>query len=234
MTSGIQIENRFEIMAIMRECMVRKNNLELIDNRIKTLTKIEGLYSDCFIVKLDSLPPAYVIQSFILHSARGIINFKARYNPVLTSKFDCGIVYYLPEIVFLNQRRQYQRFLVNNRYNFQCFGLHRNGDDYSMQIRNISLGGCALSSKGSCASFIYKDSLIKGATLDFGSLGSLCLDLIVVHNSPTIELDDDRQPIDIEEVSCRFLFKRNSEVLALENIIVRLLTDCKIKDSSEK
>lgn len=229
MCSGLKIDSRFEIIAILRDGLTRKNNLDLICNGTRTLTKIKIIFPDYFVIPSNSFLPTNIIQSFALYSDSGVVIFKARYNPVLTTQLNFGRVYSFPDIIFLHQRRHHKRLHVVDIFNFHCSGQHENGEFFRMQIKNISKGGCALLPEGLCASFLCKDSLIKGGVLNFGNFGSLCLDLSVVNISPTIEYDEENQPIVTDIVSCKFLFRNKKEASAMEKIIVNILTYCKIK-----
>lgn len=173
---GMAKNNKFEIVAIIREALLRKTKVELRFKETSLVTQLEKVDFDYFVIAYNSEIPLSSIQSFILHSNSGIIRFNARFSQSLTDKLGCGLAYRIPEMVLLVQRRQHERFSFLQGYHFYCSGRYKNGENYSLQIKNISRGGCALISQKVNDRFLYKNALIKAASLDFEQFGYLQCD----------------------------------------------------------
>ncbi|HEM8563229.1 TPA: PilZ domain-containing protein [Citrobacter farmeri] len=223
-------DNKFEIVAIIREELLKKTKLELRCKETSIVTQLKKVDFDYFVIAYDSECLFSSVQSFILHSESGIIKFKARYSKLLTDKLEYGRVYCIPDIIFFVQRRQHQRFSFLKEYHFYCFGRHKNGENYSLRIKNISRGGCALISQTVNTRFIYKDALIKRAALEFERLGSLRVDLRVVNVVPVSEFDENNQLYSCHQISCKFEFKNSREELNVEKIIINFLMSNKLKN----
>lgn len=230
MEFGMKKDNKFEIVAIIREELLKRTKLELRCKEITIVTQLEKVDFNYFVIAHNAASPPSLLQSFILHSEGGIIKFKARYNQILTDKLECGLVYYIPEVIFFVQRRAHQRFYFLKEFKFYCFGRYRNGENYTLQIKNISRGGCALISLDVNTRFLYKNALIKGTTLGFEEFGSLNVDLRVVDIIPTSEFDENNQLFTCYQISCKFEFKHSREESDVERIIIRFLMRNKLKN----
>ena len=77
--------------------------------------------------------------------------------------------------------------------------------------------------------FLYKDAVIKNATLDFDTFGSLQLDLKVIDVVMINEFDDDNQLYSCHQISCGFDFKNRREETEVEKIIIKFLMSNKIR-----
>ncbi|MDN4237596.1 pilus assembly protein PilZ, partial [Citrobacter freundii] len=108
-------------------------------------------------------------------------------------------------------------------------GQSKNGENYSFKIKNISQGGCALIVKDVNARFLYKDAVIKNASLDFDTFGSLQLDLKVIDVVLINEFDEDNQLYSCHQISCEFDFKNRREETEVEKIIIKFLMSNKIR-----
>lgn len=226
---GMAKENKFEIVAIIREELLRKTKLELKFKENSVVTQLEKVDFDYFVIVERSEVIPSSIQHFILHSERGIIKFNARFSPSLTVKMKGGLAYYIPDVIFFVQRRQHQRFSFLKGQHFYCLGRYKNGENYSLQIKNISRGGCALMSPSVNTRFLYKDALIKGALLEFEQFGSLHLDLRVVNVVPIQEFDENNQLYASQQISCKFQFKHPREESGVEKVIINILLSNKLK-----
>ncbi|EPJ5579897.1 PilZ domain-containing protein [Citrobacter farmeri] len=226
---GMAKNNKFEIVAIIREALLRKTKVELRFKETSLVTQLEKVDFDYFVIAYNSEIPLSSIQSFILHSNSGIIRFNARFSQSLTDKLGCGLAYRIPEIVLLVQRRQHERFSFLQGYHFYCSGRYKNGENYSLQIKNISRGGCALISQKVNARFLYKNALIKAASLDFEQFGYLQCDLRVVNVVAVNEFDENNQLYSCQQISCKFEFKHPREALDVEKIIIHFLMNNKLK-----
>lgn len=226
---GMAKDNKFEIVAIIREELLRKTKVELKFKDASVVTQLEKVDFDYFVITNNGNIPLTSIQSFILHSDSGIIRFNARFSQSLTDKLECGLAYRIPEVILLVQRRQHQRFSFLKGYHFYCSGRYKNGENYLLQIKNISRGGCALISQKINTRFLYKNALIKGASLDFEQFGRLHCDLRVVNVVAINEFDENNQLYSCQQISCKFEFKHPRDALDVEKVIIHFLMSNKLK-----
>lgn len=226
---GMAKDNKFEIVAIIREELLRKTKLELKFKETSVITQLEKVDFDYFVIAYNSAIQLSSVQCFILHSDSGIIKFNARYSPSLTHQMECGLVYCIPDVIFFVQRRQHQRFSFLKGYHFFCSGRYKNGENYSLQIKNISRGGCALISQNVNTRFLHKDAFIKGALLEFEQFGCLHLDFRVVDVVPVNEFDEHNQLYSCQQISCKFEFKNPREESDVEKVIINFLMSNKLK-----
>lgn len=147
------------------------------------------------------------VQYFILHSESGIVKFSARFEQTPSAGAEVGLSYLIPDLIFFAQQRQNQRFSFMKGYDFFCFGRYKNGENYSFKIKNISQGGCALIVKDVNARFLYKDAVIKNASLDFDTFGSLQLDLKVIDVVLINEFDEDNQLYSCHQIRVSLILK---------------------------
>lgn len=222
--------NKFEIVAIIREELLRKTKLELKFTDHSLITQLKKVDFDYFTIAYDREIILSSVSGFLLHSENGLIQFTARFSQALTEKLACGLTWHMPEMLFLIQRRQHQRFSLLKGYRFYCSGRYRNGENYALQIKDISRGGCALITSKVNARFLYKSALIKRAQLDFFQLGCLQVDLRIVDVVPVREFDENDQLYACQQISCKFEFKHPREEDAIEKIIMNFLLSNKLKN----
>lgn len=226
---GMAKDNKFEIVAIIREELLKKTKLELKYKETSVFTQLEKVDFDYFAITRNDEVTISTIQYFILHSDSGIIKFNARYIPALTTKMAGGLVYAIPDVILFVQRRQHQRFSFLKGYHFFCFGRYKNGENYSLKIKNISRGGCALLTQHVNTRFLYKGAMIKGALLEFEQFGHLQVDFKVVDVVPITEFDENNQLYSCQQISCKFEFKHPREESDVEKIIINFLMSNKLK-----
>lgn len=229
MSFGLAKENKFEIIATLREELHKKTKLEVLCENSNVITQLEKIDFERFTISWHEDIVPEKIQYFILHSDSGIIKFSARFATDLPSDAEAGLSYFIPDMIFFAQQRQNQRFSFLKGYDFFCFGRYKNGENYSLKIKNISQGGCALIVKDVNARFLYKDAVIKGASLDFEAFGSLQLDLKVIDVVTINEFDEDNQLYTCHQISCGFDFKHRREEAEVEKIIIKFLMSNKIR-----
>lgn len=226
---GMAKDDKFEIVAIIREELLRKTKLEMKFKGTSVVTQLEKVDFDYFVIASNSEISLPSIQCFILHSDSGIIKFNTRFSPSLTEQMACGLVYCIPDVIFLMQRRQQQRFSFLKGHDFFCSGRYKNGENYTLQIKNISRGGCALLAQNANTRFLYKDALIKGASLEFEQFGCLHIDLRVIDVISVNEFDENNQLYACQQISCKFEFKNHREESDVEKFIINFLMSNKLK-----
>ncbi|MBJ3591585.1 pilus assembly protein PilZ [Salmonella enterica subsp. enterica serovar Saintpaul] len=229
MSFGLAKDNKFEIIAILREELQKKTKLEVLCENSNVITQLEKVDFERFVISWQGDIVPEKVQYFILHSDSGIVKFSARLEEASVAGAEAGLSYSIPDMIFFAQQRQNQRFSFLKGYDFFCFGRYKNGENYSLKIKNISQGGCALIVLDVNARFLYKDAVIKGATLDFDSFGSLQLDLKVIDVVMINEFDEDNQLYSCYQISCGFDFKNHREEAEVEKIIIKFLMNNKIR-----
>ncbi|MFQ0832453.1 pilus assembly protein PilZ [Citrobacter gillenii] len=229
MSFGLAKDNKFEIIAILREELHKKTKLEVLCENNSVIKQLEKIDFERFVLSphKDIVPEK--VQYFILHSDSGIVKFSARYEQASAGDAQAGLSYLIPDMIFFAQQRQNQRFSFLKGYDFFCSGRYKNGENYSLKVKNISQGGCALIVKDVNARFLYKDAVIKGAALDFDVFGSLLLDLKVIDVVMINEFDDDNQLYSCYQISCEFDYKNRREEAEVEKIIIKFLMSNKIR-----
>lgn len=229
MSFGLMKDNKFEIIAVFREELLKKTKLELKYANTSVVTQLEKVDFEHFVIPHHKDIVTKKIQTFILHSENGIIKFNARIDQEMSDGMENALAYFIPEMVFLIQRRQHQRFSFLKGHSFNCFGRYKNGENYSFKIKNMSRGGCALIAQDANTRFLYKDAVIKGVSLDFEQFGYLQLDLKVVDVVMVNEFDAENQLYSCYQVSCRFDFKNSREEAEIERIIISFLMGNKVR-----
>lgn len=229
MSFGLAKDNKFEIIAILREELQKKTKLEVLCENSNVITQLEKVDFERFVISWQGDIVPEKVQYFILHSDSGIVKFSARLEETSVAGVEAGLSYSIPDMIFFAQQRQNQRFSFLKGYDFFCFGRYKNGENYSLKIKNISQGGCALIVKDVNARFLYKDAVIKSATLDFDTFGSLQLDLKVIDVVMINEFDEDNQLYSCYQISCGFDFKNHREEAEVEKIIIKFLMNNKIR-----
>lgn len=229
MSFGMAKDDRFEIIAIIREELLKKTKLEIVYKNNSIVTQLEKVDFEHFAISHHEDIVTEKIQCFILHSEAGIIKFNARFDRESSDDNAGGLVYFIPDMIFFVQRRQHQRFSFLKGFSFTCFGRYKNGENYLFKIKNISRGGCALIAEEVNPRFLHKDTVIKGSSLEFEQFGNLQLDMKVIDVVEINEFDDDNHLYSCHQISCKFEFKNHREESEVEKIIINFLMSNKIR-----
>lgn len=229
MEFGILKVDKFEIIAIFREELLRKTKLEIKYKSHSIITQLVKVASDCFVIGYKKGILITEKQDFIFHSEQGFISFNANFDHAISDDLESALVYFIPNMVFFLQRRQHQRFSFLTENSFLCSGRYKNGENYSLRIKDISSGGCALISLKLNPRFLYNGNSIKMALLDFGDFGKLQLDLKIVSVASIQEYDENYSLYSCYQISCKFNFRNSTEESGVEKIIIDYLTTKKLK-----
>ena len=203
MSFGLAKEDKFEIIATLREELHKKTKLEVLCENSSVITQLEKVDFERFVISWHEDIVPEKVQYFILHSESGIVKFSARFEQTPSAGAEVGLSYLIPDLIFFAQQRQNQRFSFMKGYDFFCFGRYKNGENYSFKIKNISL--------------------------DFDTFGSLQLDLKVIDVVLINEFDEDNQLYSCHQISCEFDFKNRREETEVEKIIIKFLMSNKIR-----
>ncbi|MEC4552065.1 hypothetical protein VSS10_19960, partial [Klebsiella pneumoniae] len=146
MTEGTIKTSKYEIIAIFREELRKRTEIEIFFNNTSIITQLTRVdFAEFHIQTHRKIPSGHKIR-FLLHSDSGKIEFNAALTKHDNSGVDKGIRYAfsLPECLQVVQRRRDPRFRLRHEHDFYCRGRHKNGENYLFDIKDISDGGCAL------------------------------------------------------------------------------------------
>lgn len=209
MTEGTIKTSKYEIIAIFREELRKRTEIEIFFNNTSIITQLTRVdFAEFHIQTHRKIPPGHKIR-FLLHSDSGKIEFNAALTKHDNSGVDKGIRYAfsLPECLQVVQRRRDPRFRLRHEHDFYCRGRHKNGENYLFDIKDISDGGCALMTKTPNLKFLSHNALLKNAVLMLAEYGEITIDL-VVKNVIIITLDDPNEESEsYYQISCQFKFR---------------------------
>lgn len=167
MTEGTIKTSKYEIIAIFREELRKRTEIEIFFNNTSIITQLTRVdFAEFHIQTHRKIPSGHKIR-FLLHSDSGKIEFNAALTKHDNSGVDKGIRYAfsLPECLQVVQRRRDPRFRLRHEHDFYCRGRHKNGENYLFDIKDISDGGCALMTKTPNLKFLSHNALLKNAVL---------------------------------------------------------------------
>ena len=165
MTEGTIKTSKYEIIAIFREELRKRTEIEIFFNNTSIITQLTRVdFAEFHIQTHRKIPPGHKIR-FLLHSDSGKIEFNAALTKHDNSGVDKGIRYAfsLPECLQVVQRRRDPRFRLRHEHDFYCRGRHKNGENYLFDIKDISDGGCALMTKTPNLKFLSHNALLNMA-----------------------------------------------------------------------
>lgn len=209
MTEGTIKTSKYEIIAIFREELRKRTEIEIFFNNTSIITQLTRVdFAEFHIQTHRKIPSGHKIR-FLLHSDSGKIEFNAALTKHDNSGVDKGIRYAfsLPECLQVVQRRRDPRFRLRHEHDFYCRGRHKNGENYLFDIKDISDGGCALMTKTPNLKFLSHNALLKNAVLMLAEYGEITIDL-VVKNVIVITLDNANEESEsYYQISCQFKFR---------------------------
>lgn len=124
MSFGLAKEDKFEIIAILREELHKKTKLEILCGDSSVITQLEKVDFERFVISGHGDIVPEKVQYFILHSESGIVKFSARFEQTSSAGAEAGLSYFIPDMIFFAQQRQNQRFSFLKGYDFFCFGRY--------------------------------------------------------------------------------------------------------------
>ena len=100
MSFGLAKDNKFEIIATLREELHKKTKLEVLCENHSVITQLEKIDFERFVISghEDIVPEK--VQYFILHSESGIVKFSARFEQTLSAGAQAGLSYFIPDMIF--------------------------------------------------------------------------------------------------------------------------------------
>ncbi|WP_323075562.1 transcriptional activator MrkH [Klebsiella quasipneumoniae] len=231
MTEGTIKTSKYEIIAIFREELRKRTEIEIFFNNTSIITQLTRVdFAEFHIQTHRKIPPGHKIR-FLLHSDSGKIEFNAALTKHDNSGVDKGIRYAfsLPECLQVVQRRRDPRFRLRHEHEFYCRGRHNNGENYLFDIKDISDGGCALMTKTPNLKFLSHNALLKNAVLMLAEYGEITIDL-VVKNVIIITLDNPNEESEsYYQISCQFKFRHLDDQRRIEKILLDLILEAKRK-----
>mgnify|MGYP000844519912 CR=1 FL=1 len=231
MTEGTIKTSKYEIIAIFREELRKRTEIEIFFNNTSIITQLTRVdFAEFHIQTHRKIPSGHKIR-FLLHSDSGKIEFNAALTKHDNSGVDKGIRYAfsLPECLQVVQRRRDPRFRLRHEHDFYCRGRHKNGENYLFDIKDISDGGCALMTKTPNLKFLSHNALLKNAVLMLAEYGEITIDL-VVKNVIVITLDNANEESEsYYQISCQFKFRHLDDQRRIEKILLDLILEAKRK-----
>ena len=118
MSFGLAKEDKFEIIATLREELHKKTKLEVLCENSSVITQLEKVDFERFVISWHEDIVPEKVQYFILHSESGIVKFSARFEQTPSAGAEVGLSYLIPDLIFFAQQRQNQRFSFMKGYDF--------------------------------------------------------------------------------------------------------------------
>lgn len=106
MSFGLAKEDKFEIIAILREELHKKTKLEILCGDSSVITQLEKIDFERFVISGHGDIVPEKVQYFILHSESGIVKFSARFEQTSSAGAEAGLSYFIPDMIFFAQQRQ--------------------------------------------------------------------------------------------------------------------------------
>ncbi|HCL5637809.1 TPA: hypothetical protein N2N45_003870 [Klebsiella aerogenes] len=219
MNTGWVKDDKYEIIAILRDAMRKKNTLEIHSSKEVFNSRIKKIdESHVYMVSAVSLNNE--VARVVLKDVDGLIIFNVLIEQKMSSGTECYLKAVFPSVIQVIQRRCTPRMFINKEQNFKCSGRYRSGESYSFDIVNISSGGCALSAPYFNESFLTGGGYLKNARLLFGTLGEVRVDLFVLNEMKRVECN--KHEDSGYQISCQFNWKSLKEKRLLENILMEI------------
>lgn len=232
MSVGIVKESKYEILAILREEYRVKSELDIYYNGepwASGISKVDftSFYINQYDSVFSSIPEGEPLY-FVLHSPLGKIEFCTRLNPEPSSASSgTSLAFLLPDTLTILQRRVTQRVDVKNEYGFFCAGRHRSGENYKCVINDLSEGGCSFVSNTFNKKFMQQGMSLDNVEISLAEYGSITASLKVVSVIPVTQ--DSIQDRETFRISCKFNYKNPDFKKNMEDIILKITVDQKLK-----
>ncbi|EPX4383221.1 flagellar brake protein [Escherichia coli] len=171
--------------------------------------------------------PKESIFYFFIYSPLGKIEFTT--NNRITDKSNSNnlLCFIIPESLSILQRRASPRINVRYESQFYCSGRYRSGTIYKYHLNDISEGGCSFISLEPLHDFIRSGNKLENSELNLGEYGRIHVTLKIKHISET---NNDKQCDATNfRVSCMFYYESEEKKEEIEEVIVKLIVDRKIK-----
>ncbi|MEJ4045805.1 flagellar brake protein [Erwinia sp. SLM-02] len=232
MSVGILKESKYEILAILREECRVKSEIDINHKGELWSANIKKVDFSCFYINPDDLDfPAIAdntMFSFVLHSQLGKIEFSAmlnaEYDPENTTN---ALAFFLPAGIKISQRRLTQRVRVKNDFGFFCSGRHKSGESYKCTINDLSEGGCSFISESFKKKFMDKGMALDNVEISLAEYGIIVASLKVVNVTPVYQnRSHERSAF---RISCKFNYKNPDTKKYIEDIVLKITVDQKLK-----
>lgn len=231
MSEGVSKKFKYEIIAILRDELRIQSELYFYCNGIKhqsTLKKVEGNF---FYIKPSTYYPDLPKESifyFIIHSPLGKIEFATNNRITYKRNSNNLLCFIIPESLSILQRRTSPRINVRYESQFYCSGRYRSGTIYKYHLNDISEGGCSFIYPEPLHSFIRSGNKLENSELNLGEYGRILVNLKIKHISET----NNHKQCDTTNfrVSCMFYYESEEKKEEIEEIIIKLIIDRKIKN----
>ena len=140
MSFGLAKEDKFEIIATLREELHKKTKLEVLCENSSVITQLEKVDFERFVISWHEDIVPEKVQYFILHSESGIVKFSARFEQTPSAGAEVGLSYLIPDLIFFAQQRQNQRFSFMKGYDFPVCQPKHEPTDFEITYKSGCLG----------------------------------------------------------------------------------------------
>lgn len=232
MPEGVSKKSKYEIIATLREELRVHSKLYFYFNGIKHQVTLKKVDSSCFYIILP--PPHIVLPTeetffFTIHSMLGKIEFITNKRIAVKNNLAGLICFVIPDNITILQRRLTPRINAMEGYHFFCSGRHKNGTSFKFCLNDISDGGCSFISPWPLFNFIKKDSKLENVELNLGEYGQVTVNL-KIKNIQEQENQKISNKVSIK-ISCMFYFRNEESRRNIQDIVIKLMVNNKIKNS---
>ncbi|EPY5208144.1 hypothetical protein ACXDTG_002474 [Klebsiella pneumoniae] len=218
--TGIHItSNNFEIIAMFRE-FISRNSITLVHSKTTettAVTKIIHVDMLGFYISSESRStPIKGLTPFTVNDHKAQFLFSAKYNISTGQRGYYCHYFFLPNKILTIQRRRQPRLYLDISHDFFCHGRFKSGNNFCFNIKNISNGGCALVFEKNSHKENLNNTILRAATLDFGTLGKITIDLEIINQYLVPETN-------LIQLSCKFKTREESKISEIDRIITRII-----------
>ncbi|MDV0787620.1 PilZ domain-containing protein [Citrobacter amalonaticus] len=225
-------KSKYEIMAILREELRVKSQLDFSYNDMKWRTSLQKVKGTYFYVNIPppirNNFPQRAGFNFLIHSKLGKVEF-VTYQGKFDS--DSNWCFLIPDDISVLQRRLSPRFRVDNKLQFYCTGRFKDGTYYEYHLNDISEGGCSFIAPDNRLNFLSKGSLLYNVKIVLSDYGCLTLNLKIVDVvEQRIDINKEQFEIKNYRISCMFIHKSINHKERLDKILFNFIIDSKNKN----
>ena len=198
-------QDRFEILAVLREAFKKNSRIEISCNKGIVISRLCKIDLDGLTIPYDKkIINGNQTLHFSIQNNISKIEFRTPTIQLSPAENEGALHLPMPQKINITQRRKDLRIDVLEDYNFFCHGRFKNGEPYKMQIKNISKGGCALIIPKIVDYPALNGSILKNTVLDFDSYGKIPTDIFIINIKEISEIDINNQKKTYLHLACNF------------------------------
>lgn len=206
----VEIHNKYEIIAILREHIKNKGGIIKRTGHTKKDLELKSISYDHIVLCEREIDIGEEFFSCEMYCSLGLVTYELVKGKAPKGESLPGIICEIPKKLTITQRRKHPRICFDQDLNYTGTGRLKNGIMYKLKIKDLSEGGCALFTD---QDGIQYDSMLRHVVLNFQEFGVYITTLNV--KKITTNPEGTR-------LSCQFIFKDDDEKIKIENIVIRL------------